>query len=100
MNFLADVSDIFCFFCSGRGKGESRRRRRWGIGFLLKSPGGGPPGREGRGAGRVSAANWGIWGGGAKYFFGGPKCPPRFGQTVMRVPRVTGNVYSYYFAWN
>ena len=28
-------------------------------------------------AGTVSAANWGIWGGGAKYFFSGPKRPPR-----------------------
>ena len=27
----------------------------------------------------MSAANWGILGGGAKYFFSGPKCPPRKG---------------------
>ena len=49
--------------------------------FLLKFPegGGGSPGGEGRGAGKVSAANWGIWGGGgAKYFFSGLKCPPSF----------------------
>ena len=31
-------------------------------------------------AGRVSAANWGILGGGgAKYFFSGPKRPPSVG---------------------
>ena len=47
--------------------------------FLLKIPGGGVSRRgRGRGAGRVSAVNWRIWGGGgAKYFFSGPKCPPR-----------------------
>ena len=26
----------------------------------------------------MSAANWGFFGGGAKYFFSGPKCPPSF----------------------
>ena len=26
----------------------------------------------------MSAANWGIGGGGAKYFFSGPKCPPSY----------------------
>ena len=39
-----------------------------GIHFLLKIPGGG--GGSG-GAGRVSAANWGIWGGGGLNFFFG-----------------------------
>ena len=66
----------FFFFCSGRGKGESEapgggRRDR----FFMENPRrGGSPARE---AGRVSAANWGIGWGGAKYFFSGPKCPPR-----------------------
>ena len=50
-----------------------------GIGFLIENPmrgGGGVPG--GRGAGRVSAANWGIsGGGGGTIFFPGPKRPPR-----------------------
>ena len=27
----------------------------------------------------MSAANWGIRGGGAKYFFSWPKCPPSLG---------------------
>ena len=75
---LVDVSDIFYFFlCSGRGKGESEAPRMGGR-FLLKIPGGwGGFSRRGLGP-RVSAANWGIWGGGggAKYFFFGPKCPP------------------------
>ena len=46
--------------------------------ILLKIPGGGgvfwAAGAGGRGAGRVFAGNLG--GGGAKYFFSGPKFPP------------------------
>ena len=56
--------------------------RGGGVGLLvLKIPrGGGFPGGEADGAGRVSAANWGILGGGggAKLFFSGPKRPPSF----------------------
>ena len=58
------------FFCSGRGKGEPEAPGRGGGDrFFIESPRrGGLPGREGRrwrGAGRVSAANWGIlWEGG------------------------------------
>ena len=61
---LVDVSDIFnFFFCSGREKGESEA-----PGFLIENPRrGGSPGKRGRGAGRVSAANWGI----AQYCGGG-----------------------------
>ena len=76
-----DVSDIFYFFCSGEGKGESGAT--WGgVGFLLKIPRGGGVSQEGvgggEGAGRVSAGDLGnLGGGGAKYFFSGPKCPPR-----------------------
>ena len=58
---------IFYFFLLGRGgKGESEAPVGGGDRFLLKIPGegGGKAGR-GRAAGRVSAANWGIfWGGG------------------------------------
>ena len=48
----------------------SPRRRGGGDRFLLKLPGGGVSRRgRGRGAGRVSATNWGIlWGGGANFF--------------------------------
>ena len=68
---LVDVSDIFYFFlCSGRGKGESEAPGGWGIGFLLKIPGGGGEAGRGRRAGR-SAANRGIWGGGLNFFFRG-----------------------------
>ena len=63
---------IFFIFSARGGGRESPRRREGGGGeVLLKIPGGGglQDGR-GRGAGRVSVANWGIfWGGEAKYFF-------------------------------
>ena len=52
------------FFCSGTGKGESEGTQRGGVDFLLKIPQGGGVSRRGRGVGRVSAANWGFWGGG------------------------------------
>ena len=71
-----DVWDFF-FFCSGRGKGESEAPGGGGgvIGFLLNFRGGGVGSRRGmgQGAGRVSAANWGIFGGGGgglNIFFG------------------------------
>ena len=82
---LVDVSVFFVFSSApGRGRGSPGRQGGGGVGFLLKLPGGRGclPGGGGRGlgAGRVSAGNLGDWGGGgARYFFSGPKCPPRFG---------------------
>ena len=82
-NILVDVSDIFIyFFRSGRGKGESEVPGGGGGSIFIVIPrrgGGFLQDGEGRGAGKVSAANWGIWGRGgwAKYLFSGPKCPPR-----------------------
>ena len=74
---MVDDSDIFYFFCSGEGKGEAPGGGGGGE-FLLKIPGKGRGfpggwGRGGQGAGWVFA---GIWGGGAKYLFSGPKFPP------------------------
>ena len=70
-----DVSDIFNFFFCLLGKGEGGVEAPEGGGgsvSLLKSPGGGLQDGRGRGAGRVSAANLGIGGGGGpKYFFRG-----------------------------
>ena len=76
---LVDVSDIFNFFCSGGGERGVRGAGRGGI-FLLKIPGGGGL-RGGWGAGGEGLGGClrGIFGrgGGAKYFFSGPKFPPR-----------------------
>ena len=81
--FLVDVSDIFYFFLlGGVGKGSPRGREGGGGAIFhgkSQEGGGGSPRRveaEGRGAGRVFEGNLGIWGGGAKYFFSGPKFPP------------------------
>ena len=70
---------IFNFFSARGGGRGSPRRREGGVRFLLKIPGGGGL-QEGRPRGRrASAAHLGIGrGGGAKYFFSGPKCPASF----------------------
>ena len=72
---LVDVSDFL--FCSGRGKGESEAPRGGGGGRVdwnSQERGGGIFSRRGRGrgAGKVSAANWGLPGGGGQniFFFG------------------------------
>ena len=73
MLFLVDVSDFFFF--SGRGGiGGSPRRQGAGGSVFIENPrrGGGSRSGRGRGAGRVSAANWGILGGGLNSSFSGP----------------------------
>ena len=70
--FLADVSDIFHFFSSGREKGEAEARGR--IRFSIENPKGGGVLQDGkgRGAGRVCGELGIFWGRGwAKCFFGG-----------------------------
>ena len=60
----------FLFFSArGGGRGSPRHQEGGGDPFFIENPkrGGGGVFRRGRGAGRVSAVNWGIWGGG-----GGP----------------------------
>ena len=66
---LVDVSVFFNFF-SARGRGV-RGAGGGGDGFIENPRGGGGVSRrgKGRGAGRVSAANWGIFLGGEGYFF-------------------------------
>ena len=57
----------FSFFSARGGEGGSLRppgRGGGGAIFKLKIPEGGLPEGRGRGAGRVSAANWGFFGGG------------------------------------
>ena len=69
---LVDVSDIFNFFSArGRGGGSSRRQGWWGR-FFIENPRRGWVSLEregsGRGAGRLSAGNFGG-GGGLNIFF-------------------------------
>ena len=69
----------FYFFCSGEGKGvRGPRKGVGGVGYLLKMPGGRSPRREEEGGpkGREGVCGELGGGGGAKYFFSGPKCPP------------------------
>ena len=71
----------FYFSAWGRGRGSPRRREGvGGIGFLLKIPGGGVSSTGGaEGPGGCLRRIGEFLGGGAKYFFSGPKCPPREG---------------------
>ena len=71
LHFLGGHFGYFLFFlCSRWGKEESEAP---GGGLIfIENPRRGVSRRErGRGAGRVSAANWGIGGRGAKYSFRG-----------------------------
>ena len=76
---LVDISDIFFFSAGGRGRGSARRREGGGAIFLLENPKEGGVSRVGEGGGargrEVVCREFGV--GGAKYFFSGPKCPPR-----------------------
>ena len=62
--YLADVSDVFQFCCSGAGKGEQGR-------FFIEIRGRGGGWVVRTGAGRVSAGIWGVT------FFVELKSPPR-----------------------
>ena len=68
---LVDVSDIFYFFCSGKGNAESEVP--WGgrgDRFFIENP------RRGGGVSSTGGAEgpggclWQIWGGGLNIFFG------------------------------
>ena len=71
-----DVSDIFYFFCSGGGRGFEAPERGEGGRIFIENPtrGGSAGGEGGEGPGGCLR---GIGGGGGKYFFSGPKFPPR-----------------------
>ena len=89
----AHLGGRFGFFsASGGGQGGvrgARRRGGEGVGFLLKIPGGvgGVPQKRGGGGGTDGPRGClqGIFfgGGGAKYFFSGPKCPPSHWSASM-----------------
>ena len=72
MTFWVDVLDIFYFFCSGRGKGESEASGGGGFDFYWRSQeGGSPRGGGGEGPGGCLRRIGEFGGGGAKYFLGG-----------------------------
>ena len=99
--FLVDVSDIFYFLSARGGRRGSPRRREGGhrvFFFLVKIPGGrGGPfqtrGAEGPGGFLRRIGEFGG-GGGAKYFFSGPKCPPSLVIRGRLVPNA-----SWMFFW-
>ena len=78
----------FLFFCSGERKGESEAPGGGaGERFLIENPrGGGFPGRVGAGGGEgLGGCLRGIGGeGGLKYFFSGPKIPPRLKRHLLK----------------
>ena len=69
---------FFLFFLLGEGEGGIRGAGG-GDRFLLKVPGRGGILQEGEGPRRREGVcgKLGNWGGGAKFFFSGPKRPPR-----------------------
>ena len=63
---MEEVPDFF-LFRSGRGNGEFEAAGRGECRYLIQDPrGGGVSRRRAQEAGRVSAANWGFWGGGGR----------------------------------
>ena len=72
LEFLVDVSDIFCFSLLGEGEGGVRGASRGGEPFFIENPrrgGGFPGGAEGPGGCLWRIGEFG--GGGAKFFFFG-----------------------------
>ena len=63
----------------GAGKGTKNSRRKGGYFYLEIERGGFP--RRGGGVVHTGAARVSREGGRAKYFFSGPKCPPRRART-------------------
>ena len=72
------MGKVFLVDVLGEAEGGVRGAGSGGGRLFMENPrkGGGLQKGRGRGAGSVSAADWGIGWGGAKYFFSGPKCPP------------------------
>ena len=69
------------FFGSGRGGGVSEAAGRGGVGrFFIECP---TRGGGGEGPGGCLRRIGDFFGGGAKYFFSGPKCPPRLSVTQL-----------------
>ena len=68
------------FSSRGGGRGSLRRREGGGVQLFIENPRSGAL-QEGRGRGAgVSAANWGIGGGGAKIIFFGAEMSTKIGD--------------------
>ena len=93
---------FFIFFCSGRGEGESEAPGGAGgsVFYWKSQQGGGETGR-GRGAGRVSAANWGILGAVGQNIFCGAemstKSNLRTGYIPVRLQKSSSNQFRIHF---
>ena len=74
-----DVSDIFYFFLLGEGEWGSPRRWEGGGSVFIENTRRGGVSRTGRaeGPGGCLRRIGELGGGGAQYFFSGPKYPPR-----------------------
>ena len=98
-----DVWGVFLFFLLGERKGDSEAPGRGGgyIRFFIENPrrgglqvGEGPRGQEGvRGDWGIGGGGLNIFGGGAKFFFSGPKCPPRVITLVIKM--ITCNYFCF-----
>ena len=83
--FLGGRLGYFLFFSfPGRGRGGWCPRRWLERRYFFKREGGGGGSEE---EAREGEGRWGNvcgeGGGGAKYFFGGPKCPPSFIKQML-----------------
>ena len=88
--YVVDVSDISIFSARGGGRRSSRRQEGGGGSIFIENSkrGGGSPGGGGAEGAGGCLRQIGVLGrGGAKYFFSGPKCPPRIGldSTVSKL---------------
>ena len=86
-----DVSDIFYFFCSGEGKGESEALGG-AVGFSLKVPGRGGGVWRGGGHPGMGVCLRGIWefgGGGQFFFFFGAEIPTKGKGHQNRAPSLS-----------
>ena len=94
LSTLVDISDIFYFFLLGEWEGEFEAPEGGGIGFFIENArkGAGIL-QEGEGPGGCLQQITGFWGGGGKYFFSGPKCPPSHSNITDRL-KILGELIS------
>ena len=81
---LVDVSDIFYFLCSGRGKGESEAPGGEGGGVFIENPRRGGL-QDGRGREGVCGELGNFGGRGSKYFFWGARMSTKGSLLFLRL---------------